>query len=388
MRTAIRVLALKVDLDWRVEASKQLYSRLRDLSWQAAHYRNSMIRRKWAEAMGYRVDPEAGDKHDITKQGRKRDKGELSGDAYSAAEQEVAGAWNRDAKRILAGQPLPEWKPTAALSVSGKEKRKDSGIAVTATDSGGYVLRLRAQSQNCEDGSWLTLPIAWRPGQDEYQGDLLRKMASWEIPVKKATVQMKPHKIIVRLTYKVEAPDLPAMGERVAVLGPVERDGRLMLRTETQERDYTSKLAVVTKRKDDWDLIRRRIMRQIGRRKHHARIKRTALARRFCMRDGPVASFEAWCYSYLHQWTRDVVDWCQSQGVGAIQVAPIATGDWPADRFTFLLKYKAEDAGMRLIEGAGLDAAGERAANALLRKEQAKVSRSRQAVRELRNQLA
>jgi len=41
-RQTTRVLALKVEIDWRREESKALYTRLRDLGWMAAHYRNQI----------------------------------------------------------------------------------------------------------------------------------------------------------------------------------------------------------------------------------------------------------------------------------------------------------------------------------------------------------
>ena len=378
---ANRTLALKIEIDWKREESKGLYNRLRDLSWMAAHYRNSFIRCRWAEAMGWRVDPVMADKHDITKQTRKTEKGELSGDAYSCAESEVQAVWSRDAKKIFAGQPLPEWSPTgkraAALSVSGKEKRSDSGVLLEWTGN-QYLLHLRAQSRNSPGGAWLELPIAKNTKRDEHQAEILQAMVEWRTPIKKATIHVERRGIVVRLSYRIPVPALPPMGERVATLGPVDRDGRLHLRTETQTKDYTSKLAEVVSKKDSWDLIRRRVLCQIGRRRGHARLKRERLAR---------LSWDDWLHTYLHTWTREAADWCASQGIGTIRIESIETGDWPAHRFIDMLHYKAQETGINIMMGADVqEESSGRAAKAAIGKEQRKATRRRRAVRELTHQ--
>lgn len=397
-RFTMRVLGIKIALDWKNEQSKALYARLRDLGWMAAHYRNQISMTKWAELRGWRVDPASQDKHDAAKQIRKTEKGELSGDAYSSAEQEVQGAWTRDAKKILAGQPAPQWKPGSALSVSGKEKKKDSGIRLHL-ENGQYVLYLRAQSEgspvapysvaphdvHARGNGWLRLPIAKHTKRDEWQGPILNRMVSWETPIKKATVHIEPHGITVRLSYKKELLPLPEMGARVATLGPARHSSgeapvsQLWLRTETQTRDYSSKLTYISGLKDAWDKIRRRAKAQIGWRKGQARLKREAIAR-FGLPDKED--------SCLHMWTRDVVEWCKSQGVGIIRVVEIATGDWPADRFIFLLTYKAEEAGMRVEEGADVQVeSSARAARAALGKRQGQVKKRAEAFRTIRHYL-
>lgn len=386
--TAQRVLAVKLEFDWAKEADKALFQRLRDLSWQAARYRNGFVRRLWAEAMGWRVaggtegesplEPAKTDEHGITKQGRQAEKGELSGAAYSAAEREAAGAWQRDCRKIMAGQPLPEWKPTAALSIRGHKLKRESGVRLEV-EADQYVAYLSAQSRDSPGGCWLRLPIAKHTRRDEYQGGVLNGMVNWSIPIAKASLQIKRHEIVLRLTYAITIP-LPRFGDRVATLGPLEKDGRLHLRTELQTKDYTGKMAAVLSRKDGWDKIRRRVMCQIGRKHGHARAKREKLAE--------ITSFGEWMRDYSHSWTRQIVDWCESQGVGTIRVVQIDTGDWPAYQFVRQLRYKAEAIGMRVVEGADMEAeSSERAAESIVRKQAKAVKRRTEAVRELSHQL-
>src|ERR1043166_9079093 len=183
-RKAVRVLTVKIEHNWKNADDKARFSRLRDLQWCSAHYRNNVSLYHLVQSRGFRVDPDKGDKNDISKWARKNFKGDLSGDAYSCAEQEVRQAWSKDAKRILAGQPPPMWKPTAALSITGKEKRQDSGVRLEK-DGDSYVLAIRAQSQDCEGGGWFHLPIARHTLRDEYCGPNLEGMLTWRIPIKK-----------------------------------------------------------------------------------------------------------------------------------------------------------------------------------------------------------
>lgn len=409
MRETMRVLALKIAIDWKDERDKALYSRLRELGWMAAYYRNWQSLAKLAHLRGWRIDPDAAEKNAVQKEIRREKKGDLSGDAYSCAEQEIDATWSAKVKAdggsnvtvnnmrlALAGKPIPQWRPDAALAVSGKEKRQESGVRLYLEDD-QYILYLRAQSETSPAASyaqapadvrargngWIRLPVAKHTKRDEWQGPLLEQMVSWALPPKKATVHIEPYGIIVRLTYKLQLPALPPMGERIATLGPVtegkEQTLQLHLRTETQSRDYSSKLAYISSLKDEWERVKRRAKARIGWRKGHARLKREAIAR-FRLPDKEDA--------YIHMWTSDVVDWCATQGVGIIRVVEIATGDWPADRFTFQLKYKAEALGMKVEEGADLQAeSSDRAARSAIRKEQTKNTRRRRAVRELTAQL-
>lgn len=377
-----QVLAVKLDL--RGKQGDETYRRLRDLGWQAARYRNNFIRHRWAEALKWKL-PEESEHDRPSKQGRKDWKQELSGAAYSACEREVQGAWTRSAKQILAGRPLPEWKPEAALSIRGHKRKADSGVRVEF-ENDRFVAYLSAQNKDCEGGCWLRCPIAKHTKRDERQGDILRSMVAWDVPIAKATIQInvRRRRVILRLTYAIDI-EIEEPGERTAILGPVEYDShgrihRLLLRTDFQTKDYTSRLLNLLRRKDEWDGIRRRALRQIGRRRGHARDKRERLAQ---------LSWQDWLTTYLHTWSADVAQWLPSQHVGILHVVEIETGDWPADRFTALVKYKCEERGIEVDEDASvLEKPAERAAKGLINKSQRKVKKRREAVRELMHQMS
>jgi hypothetical protein len=376
-RTVQRVLALRAALDWSNPEHRELYRELRDLGWQAAHYRNMMLRAKWAQAYGWAAPSAPDDKAGPSKDVRKREKGELSGDAYSAAEMEVQAVWSREAKRILAGAPLPEWRPDAALSVTGKERQSDSGVQLVKRD-GQYVVRLRVRSNKHPSGCWVEIPIKRGTARDEWQGPILEKMLTWEIPMKKATVHVESRGITVRITYPLTVPALPPPGQRHAVVA-VTDDERFLIRTETQTRDDTRRYHHLLRRQDDWDLIRRRCMAQIGRCKGHARRKRQAIAR---------LGWHDWLHDYLHRWTADLVEWCKSQLVGTIEIMDFRAKAWPAAKFREMLSYKAEVYGITVADGSALTAQPTaRTVEAELRRRSARAKRRRDALREITYQL-
>lgn len=375
-----RVLAVKLDL----RGDDATYQLLRELSWQAARYRNLFLRALWAEAKHLTVNPAKQVAHDVTKWIRSDEKMDLSGSAYSAAEREVAAIWKRHAPRILAGAPLPEWKPTAALSIRGHKNRNESGVRLSVEDN-KFVAHLQARSDRLADGSkreggsWVTIPLAGGTVKD-HQVEMLRRMVTNEVPIAKATVIMKPgkHEVILRLCYAIPIP-LPAFGNRVAVLGPVDR-GRLLLRTECDTRDFSGRLHTILTRKEDWDLIRRRATAQIGRAKGSARAKRRVLAN---------LSWENWLATYLHQWSREIITWLHGQGVAKLTVIGLEAADWPIFKFTSMLSYKGEAAGIQVLREADLaDAATERAVKSEIRKQRRNATKKGKALRELSHQLA
>ena len=373
-----RVLTVKLETDWKDPASKAVFNRLRELGWQAAHYRNTLMRAGVALAMGWREDPEAGDKNDLIKQARRIYKGELSGSAYSAAEREVTPVLQRNRSAILAGSPLPEWRPNSALSIRGHKNKNESGVRLEL-EYDQFVAYLQVQNKSCEGSCWIRVPIAKNTRRDEFQSPLLLNMVAWSVPIAKATVQVKPHCLMLNLTYAVNTP-IPRMGNRVATLGPVRKDGTISLRTETQTKDYSSILAEINDKKDRWDAIRRRVTKQIGRHKGHARTKRVLLSR---------VSTEDWLKTKIHTWSRQIIDWLETQGVGTLRIESIETGDWPAAQMILQLKYKGQDAGITVEIGADvLTESGDRAAKAETGKAARSAKKRKDAVRELTHQIA
>lgn len=366
-----RILSVKLEPD------SETWKRLRELAWQQMRYKNLFLRARWAEAVGLRVDPEKGDPHDLTKHIRGTEKGELSGAAYSAAEREVAAVWTRDGRKIIAGAPLSEYRQNDSLAVRGHAKRKaESGIRIEL-ENGNLVADLQIQSNDCEDGCWIRVPLAKGTGEDEYQRPKLLQMISWEVPITKGTIVFQPKRgrTYLRMAYEEHIP-LPAMGERVATIGPVSKDGmRLFLRSETQSIDYSHKLTLMAQHKAHWDGIRRRVKRQIGRRRGAARKKRKVLSR---------ISTGDWFQTFLHQWSDEVVQWCLSQGIATLNLFALGNGDWPAHQFAAYLKYKAEDAGIEATEEIEtLDPATKRAGKREIDRERSQSKRKLEAVRTL-----
>lgn len=380
MATIQRVLAVKLDLRLSDAQDKLLWKRLQELSWQAMRYGNLFLRARLNEALGLRLDPSKGDPHDVTKHVRANEKMELSGAVYAAVEREAQGICTRHLKRVLAGAPLPEFREGKSLSIRGHAvSLSESGVRIVFEHDRFYAL-LSLQSKDCEGGCWFKLPIAKNTATDEYQAPRLHQMAAWATPITRATVHLQKEKgrAILRLTYATEM-ELPVYGERVATFGPIGREGQLFLRTETETRDYSANLYRLGSMKRDWDKIRRRAMRQIGRRRGHARRKREVLSR---------LSWDQWLDTHIHQWTRDMIGWLKTQGVGQLTIAPLVGADWPAFSFVQQLKYKGQDAGILVVEETdAMDAATKRAMKREAQRERKKSRKFNESVAEIVNQI-
>jgi hypothetical protein len=240
-----------------------------------------------------------------------------------------------------------------------------------------FTAHLQVRSGKSEGGSWVEIPVATGTVKD-YQAEMLQRMATGELPISKGTVILKPgkHEVILRLCYALSTP-LPAFGNRVATLGPIDR-GRLFLRTECDTRDFSGRLNTLLERKDSWDLIRRRTMAQIGRSKGSARKKRKLLAH---------LSWEDWLGTFLHQWSREIITWLHGQGVARLTIVGLETADWPIFRFVSMLTYKGADVGIQIEREADLaDASTERAVKGEIRKQRRKATKAGKAIRELTHQ--
>lgn len=362
--TVTRTLAVKLALD------DATYARLRTLSWQAARYGNLALRALWAEGARLRVDPEAGDPHDVSKWIRRDEKRELSTAVYAAIEREAFALWRRHARRIQAGAPLPAFQVGKALSI-----RRD-GVRLIQDAAGHFTALLTVQAKTCPGGARLACPIA--PGTvKDHQAPLLRAMVAREIPITKATLILKPgrHQVLVRLAYPRTTLLAPA-GSRTATLGPIDGH-RLMLRTETRTRDYSGRLHTVLTRKDQWDKVRRRASLQIGRSRGAARTKRQVLAR---------LSWDDWLTTFLHTWSREILTWLAGQGVATLTLVGLERADWPAARFTQMLTSKGEELGITVSTEADLaDETTSRMVTGELRRRRRRTTKVAQALRTLTN---
>lgn len=361
----------------KLAPTAEQWARIRELAWEAMRYRNQFIRARWAEAMKLVPAPDDGAKN-ASIQTRNQRPAQLSGSAYSAAEREASAAWQRDAKRIMAGAPMSQWREADSLSVRGHRERDSSGVRI---ESNGvdYVALLQLQSKDCEGGSWLRVEIAKHTRFDEFVGPLLSAMAAGERPIYKAVVMIRKvrGRMDLRLCYGIER-HVNSLGQRVATLGPLGQDYRLSLRSDSATLDMTARIGTLLKRKEQWDLIRRRAMRQIGRRKGAARAKREFIAHQ---------GFDEWLTTFLHSWSREAIAWCVAQGVGEITVVDLAGGSWPQYRFMEMLRYKGEESGVTLRDASMEDAATQRAAKRETERARTKAKKLQDAVSEIASQL-
>lgn len=378
--SAFRVATVKL------APSSDQWKRLRELAWQAMQYKNNFIRAKLIQGLGFQLDPAKekelrkrlpklpkNDPAGIEKWIRQFEKGELSSAVKVAAEADAKSSWSRDARRILAGSVLAQWRQNDSLGIHGHRDKESAGIRIEFVD-GVFVADMSVQADTCEGGCWMRVPLAPGTETDEYKAPLLLQMVSGKVPIKRATIVFKPMKgkTLLRLAYPVEI-YLPPVGQRVATLSELN-DGRVLLRSEIQVIDYTHKKTDLLAKKEHFDGIRRRKAREIGRHRGAVRSKKRAFA---------YNNIDDFSKTYVHNWSHEVVDWCASQGIGKITTLLIG-GDWPADRLKWDIKYKAESAGIHYAEGEGAsldDASTERAVRAAAKKAQRQAKKIGDAVR-------
>lgn len=358
----------------RIEPDDRQWKLLRLRAMQAAAYRNKFAQAQLADALKWRT-PEGASKDKLTKIIR-AETGDLSSSAYVACEAEVRKDWTRSAKKIMAGAALPQYKAVNALgfaTISGRP-----GVQILETET-GFTVRLMLSANHVAGGCWITLPVSRRTNKDEYRIPMLQKMANGSIPILMARVIFKLYagKTLLQLTYPLES-HLPEMGHRHATLSELD-DGRVLLRTDvsSSSQDYTSRIHHLKALKTNWDAITRRWRSQLGKRKGHARLARKKNAHlRFDDRQN----------TYLHQWSRQMVDWLETQGVGTLSIVLVG-GDWAAHRLEEYLAYKCEERHIRIVQPDMADQATERSLKAVARKKQRKAKKLGEATREVTQQL-
>jgi transposase len=151
-----------------------------------------------------------------------------------------------------------------------------------------------------------------------------------------------------------------------------------MLRTECDTVDYSSFLYHLRKMKDEYEGTARRLRYTIGRSKGSARHLRRKLV--------DAGNYADWAKERCHEWSRRIITYCQSVGVGKLVVLPIANQDWPAYQFVLMLKYKGAAVNIDVTDESGAsitDESVDRALSASVKTRQRTAKRVREAVRTL-----
>jgi hypothetical protein len=348
---------------------------LRQRAAEAAAYRNKFMQAYLADALKWRT-PEGAGQDKIQKVIRATEGGVLSSSVTAGAEAEVTKDWQRMGRAIMAGAAMPQYRQKESLCVVTRSGT--SGVKIIET-ADGFIAQLHLHCRDYEGETWLSVPVHPKTDRDEFRWPKLQEFARGTVTISVARVVFKlyPRKTLLQLTYAIERTVMP-IGQRIATLSEFE-DGRLLLRAENGGTlDFSSRLAQMRRIKADWDGLRRRFGFQASRRKRHARqlrrkLESFGLANKFA--------------TILHQWSAEMVKWMVAQGCGEFTVPTLVGGDWPAHQLLFCLRYKCEDAGIKVVESSLSQEPTERAAAAVVRKRQHKARKLGNAVREIEHQL-
>ena len=370
----VRVLTIRLmpnEAQWKL---------LRERASDCAAYKNKHIQACLADALKWGTPPDA-EKPTLVRHVRATERGMLSAAAYTACESEVKKDWTRDGRKIMAGAALPQYRQKDSLAVSTKSKT-DPCVRLVETPDGNFVAAIHVHAQEFKEGGWMHVPVHPKTDRDKFRWPLLTEMALGRVPILVARVVFKlmSGKTLLQLTYRKEI-TIPDPGARVATLGVIGTEyARLLVRSERDQLDITDALAEYIKRKDNFDLVRRRACTQIGRKKGGARAKRRLFAK---------LSIRDWTNTHFHQLAAKVIGWCRAQGVGELRILDLGGGDWPAAQFAQFLKTKGENDGVTVtvvIPESSEKPSTERAIKRETGRKQRKAKKLGDAVREIKHQ--
>ena len=359
----------------RLAPTEEQWKFLRQRASQAAAYRNRFMQAQLADALKWGL-PQAATKDKLTKHIRATERGDLSSSVYSACETEVKKDWTRGGRKIMAGAPMPQYASKDALGFATITGR--AGVVLVEREDLTYDAQLMVSGAHVEGGCWMTVPLHRGTKRDEHRLPMLHDMAMGKVGITMARVVFKLHagKTLLQLTYSLDK-TLPPMGERHATLSQLD-NGRLVVRTDAGHVvDYTSRVHHLRQLKENWDAITRRWRSQIGKRRGAARLARRKNAQ-LGLRDAQ--------NTHLHQWSREIVTWLQTQGVGTFSMA-LPGGDWAAHQLAEYLAYKCEEAGIAMVEPALDDASTARAVKAAEARQRRRAKKLGDAVREVKHQV-
>lgn len=360
---------------FRLEPSKEHYALLRLRDAQAAQKMNRYSIQLFAERNGWRP-PEDSTKDTLTKHGR-MEKDDLSSSIYVACEKRVQNDWKRIGKRIWSGVQVPTYRKGCLPFDSGgrPENGGNCGVKIIRTKDAGYAALLHITAKDSEGDNWIEVPISRRTEIDERRAELAAQFADGAKHVLSGQINFARDKVLLRVSFKVRRV-VPKAGERVATVSEFG-DGRLLIRSEFESLDFSSRLYAVKQKKLHWDGISRRFSRRSSRSKGSARRHREKLDNH---------SFSRWASTEMHVWSRRIVEWAIKQHCGSI-VIELTGGDWPAHDLIAKLKYKADEVGMKVTEASLEQRATDRAVKAAVAKRQRRAKKLGDAVRELNHQL-
>lgn len=361
-------------ITYRLMPTDEQWRLLRLRASQAASYANKHMQAKLAESLGWRP-PDGARKDSVTKMRRAEERGDISANVYSACEGMVKMCWQRDARKVMAGAAMPQWKQADSLGIATITGA--AGVKVAPAGFDRYTASLHVSAATAPPG-WIDVPFSARTARDEYRWPILQEIAEGQTPILHARIVFKLHagKTLLQLTVPRQKEVVPA-GDRVATLSQLD-DGRVLLRCERltglETYDLTNRLHALRELKDHWDAIGRRWRTQIGRRRGSAREKR---------RQNAAFRFQDRQSTALHQWSADIVRWCVAQGVGHLEIAGLVGGDWAAHELKSKLAYKCAEAGIELREPDLKTTTTADAADKSVKKKERKARKTREALREL-----
>ena len=355
------------------------WTALRALAREGAAFCNACLADAYAQRLGYQP-PNAQSVF-------RRCAGSLSGDVRVALAREAFTTWRRHGGKILSGaQRLAMFDADRALVCRAEHLSKGRRQIHARVSRVGTDYQLSARLVGKHRGGPHVFQIALDPRCDDYVRPVIEGLAAGDVRLLKLTIvfERPGRKVFVLLTYERHM-EIPAAGEGVATLGPLEEDGTLWLRWEDAGRprsqNYTAWISRLSHVKHHFSGIHQRL---------RARLRRSGAGHRRVYREALVkaGSFGAWAHGELHRCSADIVRLCRERGIGTLQVAPLEHHELPMAELVAKLTYKCAEAGIGLTRIDPATASGSRAMLRPVAKRQRSVTRARAALDTLRTVVA
>ena len=288
--TASRVLRVPLyalpDIEWRS---------LRRLAYKTAQYGNVLLSEQYTKAKGF--EGKFSTYTDFNT--------ELSSAVRDAVGREVIGIWRREGRKVLRGeQTLGRFGVSRALVV------RDVGIKLVRWGGGNLAVHLRLEPKPTDP---MTFPVdmhAVRHWKHAYLRESLARLVNKEQKITKASVVFPKlgRKVFLFLTYEKKLDQATASHARAATFSVIA-DGTCKLQSEGNTLTLSDRIYRLMFMKEHFGKIHERIRSSLGK-AGRWRDNRIALLK--------AGSFEVWAQGPIHQLSRQIIKWCQTNAVGTL----------------------------------------------------------------------
>lgn len=348
MRTVSRTVRVPL-----VRPDDETWEHLRAIACKAARFGNLALADTYA-ALVNGISGEGLKK--IQRAAFKRMNDELSGWVRGAMTQNrVKPYWTRSGKDVLAGRErLACFSGDRALIISADQRSNPGALYEWDGEDPILVCRFEPVQIRDEDGQFLgnrdptVLKVAINSTaakKDWHIREAIESIwaGSWLPGTVTIRFNRRKRKVDAVISYTRPAP--PELGDGTgASLGPfIPETGELWLRFDEEgirPLNFAHRINHMRQIKENHEGLTHRLRRKMGRAKGRRQVYRRKLEE--------IGNYSTWARGRMHELSREIVKALQVRGAVSLRVQQLGEGDLPWHTLKSDLKYKCEDAGIRI----------------------------------------